>query len=165
MPTLVEIVPYDPEWPSHFSGAEAALRMTLGSIVLAIDHIGSTAIPRMSAKPIIDIDVTLLSLSAIPAASASLIEAGYEPRGNRYDADVWAFMLQSIAPKLRVYLCPPNNLSHERRMVFRDYLRHHEDAAEVYSALKKRLAEQFPYNGDRYTSEKSEFVQEVLGKS
>ncbi|MDJ1632199.1 GrpB family protein [Rhizobium rhizogenes] len=161
MPTLVEIVPYDPNWPRDFSSADTVLRKILGTSVVAVDHVGSTAIPRMSAKPIIDIDITLSSLAAVPSASRKLIDAGYEPRGNRYD-DVWAFILKSSAPKLRVYLCPPQNRTHERRVMFRDYLRHHDEAAEAYSTLKKQLAEQFPYDGDRYTAEKSMFVQEIL---
>ncbi|WP_406872311.1 GrpB family protein [Aminobacter sp. P9b] len=162
MPTLVELVPYDPNWAKHFSDAEAVLRATLGSSVVAIDHVGSTAIPGIPAKPIIDIDVTLSSLSAIPRGSAGLVNAGYEPRGNRYDDEVWAFLLKSSAPQLRVYLCPEGNRTHERRLVFREYLRHHDDAAKEYSFLKRRLAAQFSYDGDRYTSEKSQFVQGIV---
>jgi len=164
MPTLVEILPYDPDWPKYFSDAEARLRAVLGASVMALDHIGSTAIPGMSAKPIIDIDVTL-GLSGIPSASTSLVSAGYEPRGNRYDDDVWAFMLKGAAPTLRVYLCPPGNSTHERRLIFRDYLRRHNDVAEMYSVLKKRLAAQFRYDGDRYTSEKSQFVNEIVSRA
>ncbi|NTG00826.1 GrpB family protein [Agrobacterium rhizogenes] len=165
MPTLVEIAPYDPNWSRDFSSAETVLRKILGASVVAVDHVGSTAIPGMPAKPIIDIDITLSSLAAVPSASGKLIDAGYEPRGNRYDDDVWAFMLKSSAPKLRVYLCPPQNHTHERRVMFRDYLRHHNEAAEAYSTLKKQLAERFPYDGDRYTAEKSMFVQEIVDKA
>ncbi|MEF0938947.1 GrpB family protein [Rhizobium sp. BR 362] len=165
MPILVEIVPYDPNWPRHFRDAEAVLRKLLGSTVMAIDHVGSTAIPHMPAKPIIDIDITLSSLSAVPSASLCLVDAGYEARGNRYDDNVWAFLLKSSVPKLRVYLCPPQNRTHEQRLMFRDYLRQHDDVAQAYSNLKERLAERFPYDGDRYTSEKSEFVQEIVGRA
>ena len=143
MPTLVELVPYDPYWVRHFSVAEAALKTDLGPNVVAVDHIGSTAIPGMSAKPIIDIDITMSSLSVIPSASAPLVNAGYEPRGNRYNDEVWAFMSNSI-PKLRVYLCPPGNQTHERRLVFRDYRRRNDDVAKEYSFLKRRLAGTVP---------------------
>ncbi|MBB3395298.1 GrpB family protein [Rhizobium sp. BK060] len=88
MPTLVELVPYDPYWVRHFSVAEAALKTDLGPNVVAVDHIGSTAIPGMSAKPIIDIDITMSSLSVIPSARAPLVNAGYEPRGNRKNDEV-----------------------------------------------------------------------------
>lgn len=165
MPTLVEIAPYDPNWPRDFSSAETVLRLILGASVVAVDHVGSTAIPGMPAKPIIDIDITLSSLAAVPSTSGKLIDASYEPRGNRYDDDVWAFILKSSAPTLRVYLCPPQNRTHERRVMFRDYLRNHGEAAEAYSTLKKQLAARFPYDGDRYTAEKSMFVQEIVDRA
>ena len=119
----------------------------------------------MPAKPLIDIDVTLSSLAEVPEASGRLVEAGYEARGNRYDDDVWAFLLKGSAPKLRVYLCPPRNRTHERRLVFRDYLRHHDEAAEAYAILKRQLAARFADDGDRYTAEKSDFVREILAKA
>ncbi len=165
MPALVEIVPYDPEWPKRFCEAEAALRAMLGAAVVAVDHVGSTAVAGMPAKPLIDIDVTLSGLPAIPPAGARLAEAGYQPRGNRYDDDVWAFLLKGAVPGLRVYLCPPRNRTHMHRLAFRDYLRQHDDAARAYAALKVELAERFPYDGDRYTSEKSAFIAEMVERA
>lgn len=165
MPTPVEIVAYDANWPQLFRDAEARLRKLLGAGVLAVDHVGSPAIPSMPAKPIIDIDVTLSSLADIPDASRRLVEAGYEARGNRYNDDVWAFLLKGSTPKLRVYLCPPRNRTHERRLAFRDYLRHHDEAAEAYAILKAQLAARFAYDGDRYTAEKSGFIQQILAKA
>jgi GrpB-like predicted nucleotidyltransferase (UPF0157 family) len=162
MPTLVELVPYDANWMNDFCAAEVLLRTALGKCVVAVDHIGSTAVPGLAAKPILDIDITLSDLGDVPGASADLITAGFEPRGNRYDDDVWAFLLKRPAPQIRVYLCPPSNPTHERRMLFRDYLRQHDEAAIAYSALKRRLAEQFPYDGDRYTSEKSAFISGIV---
>lgn len=165
MPTLVEIIPYDPAWPACFARARATLMERLGSSVLAVDHVGSTSVPRMPAKPVIDIDITLTGLDAVPDAAALLVEAGYELRGNRYDDDMWAFVLKSAAPALRVYLCPPDNRTHGQRLLFRDYLRRNEAAAETYASLKRRLAERFPYDGDRYTAEKSTFVREIVARA
>lgn len=165
MPTQVEIVSYDQGWPRLFEEAEARLKELLGGSVVAVDHIGSTAIPNMAAKPIIDIDVTLTGLADVPPASRRLIEAGYEERGNRYNDDVWAFLLRGATPQLRVYLCPPQNRTHERRLAFRDYLRHHPAAAEAYAILKRQLAARFAEDGDRYTAEKSWFIQEILAKA
>ncbi|PIO98794.1 GrpB family protein [Pleomorphomonas carboxyditropha] len=162
MATLVEIVPYDQNWPRLFSAAESKLRQLLGSMAVGIDHIGSTSIPAMPAKPILDIDITLRGLSDVPIASAILTSAGYQPRGNRYHDDVWAFMKHDSVPKQRVYLCPPENETHMRRVIFRDYLRAHADIAEAYSSLKMQLARRFPYDGDRYTAEKSGFITEIV---
>lgn len=162
MPTLVEIVPYDPKWTDDFLATEALLREVLGGCVGAVEHIGSTAVPGLAAKPIIDVDVVVSGMGDIPGASAALINAGFEPRGNRYDDDVWAFLLKRPLPQIRVYLCPPSNQTHERRMLFRNYLRQHHDRALAYSILKRHLAEQFPYDGDRYTAEKSAFISEIV---
>ncbi|MFC0807314.1 GrpB family protein [Ensifer sp. P24N7] len=96
MPSLVELVPYDTNWLKDFSAAEALLRTTLRKCVLAVDHIGSTAVPGLAAKPMLDIDVTLSGLADIPDASANLIKAGFEPRGNRYDVNVCAFLLKRL---------------------------------------------------------------------
>ncbi|HEV7323074.1 MAG TPA: GrpB family protein [Ensifer sp.] len=165
MATLVEIVPYDPTWPGRHLEIEGTLRQLLGARVVAVDHIGSTSIPGMPAKPIIDIDVTVRGMPDIAAASASLIDAGYQPRGNRYHDDVWAFMLHGVEPKQRVYLCLPENETHRQRLVFRDYLRSHEESAKAYAALKARLAEAFRYDGDRYTAEKSNFINEIVSRA
>lgn len=162
MPSLVELVPYDTNWLKDFSAAEAWLRTTLDKCVLAVDHIGSTAVPGLAAKPMLDIDVTLSGLADIPDASANLIKAGFEPRGNRYDDNVWAFLLKRPAPQIRVYLCPPSNQTHEQRILFRNHLRQHDDVAAAYLALKNQLAAQFPYDGDRYTSGKSAFISEIV---
>ncbi|MDR6667932.1 GrpB family protein [Rhizobium sp. 1399] len=164
MPTLVELSAFDPNWTNDFSAAEVLLRATLGKYVVSVDHIGSTAVPGLAAKPIIDIDITLSSLDDVPDASAELVKRGFESRGNRYDDDVWAFLWKRRIPQLRVYLCPPSNRTHERRMLFRDYLRQHEEVATEYAVLKRRLADQFPYDGDRYTSEKSAFISEIVGR-
>lgn len=165
MPTLVEIVPYDPQWPSHFSAAAEWLREVLRDEVVAIDHIGSTAIAGMNAKPLVDIDVTLTDLEAVSAAATALVNAGFEARGNRYGDDMWAFLLKTFTPALRVYLCPPENETHRQRLLFRNHLRQHADIAEQYAELKNRLAREFPYDGDRYTAEKSEFVREVVERA
>ena len=165
MSTLVQLVPYNPDWAQQFSAAKQALEALLGPCVLAVDHIGSTAIPGMSAKPVIDIDVTVRNLADIQAASTALTSKGFEPRGNRYDDDVWAFYLKHSAPKLRVYLCPPKNRTHECRLLFRDYLRRNEEAATLYLALKTRLAGLHPCDGDRYTLEKRQFILEIVGKA
>jgi len=165
MPTLVELSAFDPNWTNDFSVAEVLLRATLGKYVVSVDHIGSTAVQGLAAKPIIDIDITLSSLDDVPDASAELIKLGFEPRGNRYDDDVWAFLWKRRMPQIRVYLCPRSNQTHERRMLFRDYLRQHEEVATEYAVLKLRLADQFPYDGDRYTSEKSAFISDIVGRA
>jgi GrpB-like predicted nucleotidyltransferase (UPF0157 family) len=165
MPERVEIVPYDAAWLGSFNEIAAALITLLGDRVLDIHHIGSTSIPGMAAKPLIDIDVIMPTAADVIDACPLMEAAGYEPRGNRYDADIFAFMKRTAAPKQRVYLCPEGHDTHHRRILFRDYLRTHPQAASDYQALKLRLAKDFEYDGDGYTAAKAAFVSDIVARA
>ncbi|MDE1994370.1 MAG: GrpB family protein [Rhizobiaceae bacterium] len=161
----VELVPYDPDWPLAFERIRFELAELLKPHVVAIDHIGSTSVLGLAAKPLIDIDMTLYSLDHITPATEILVGHGYEARGNRYDDDVWAFMLRHGTPPQRVYILPPCNETHRKRMIFRDHLRAHPETAAAYAALKQKLAAKFRDDGDRYTASKAEFVNAVLAQA
>ncbi|MFB2551158.1 GrpB family protein [Ensifer soli] len=162
MPSRVEIVAADPDWPAHFARIAADLRSLIGGSIITIDHIGSTAVPGMPAKPVIDIDVTVGTLEDIAAAGEALVATGYAPRGNRHDDGMWAFLDASATPGVRVYLFRPGNRTHQRRLVFRDRMRADPVAARAYAELKQALARAFPYDGDRYTQEKRVFIDAVV---
>lgn len=164
MPTLVEVVAYDKAWPRAFAEMSKHLMSRLGSAVIAIDHIGSTAVPGLAAKPIIDIDVTMRGPDAIAAGSAALVADGFVPRGNRYDDGVWAFAKRGALGQ-RVYLCPPFSDTHRRRLIFRDQLRRSREMADAYAALKRRLAATFSLDGDSYTAAKTQFIDEVVKRA
>ncbi|SCB25880.1 GrpB family protein [Rhizobium multihospitium] len=165
MGTAVELVPYDPCWPGDFERIREKLERLLAPYVVTIEHIGSTSIPGIAAKPLIDIDIILRGSADVPAATQILLEQNYEPRGNRYDDDVWAFMRRDGRPPERIYLCPPNNRTHVHRVIFRDYLRAHPAEAAAYAALKLELAEMHRHDGDRYTAEKRHFVDAIIEKA
>lgn len=160
----VELVPYDPQWPEAFRRIRDKLLVLLPQ-ALSIDHIGSTSISGMSAKPLIDIDIVLPGLGHIEGATDVLLAEGYEPRGNRYDDEVWAFLSRGSVPRERVYLCPTGNGTHRNRLAFRDYLIAHPQAAANYAALKRRLAAEFRMDGDRYTAHKREFVDAIVARA
>ncbi|MGO4481217.1 GrpB family protein [Rhizobium pisi] len=160
----VELVSYDPQWPQAFRNIRARLLALLPN-ALSIDHIGSTSIPGMAAKPLIDIDIVLPGLGHIEDATRVLLSQDYEPRGNRYDDEVWAFLSRGAEPAERVYLCPAGNGTHRNRLAFRDYLIAHPQAAADYAALKRRLAVEFRMDGDRYTAEKREFVDAIVARA
>jgi len=164
MPTRVEVVDYDHDWPQAFLDVSKHLSGLLGSTVIAIDHVGSTAVPGRAAKPIIDVDVTMEGAEAIAAGSAALVADGFMARGNRYDECVWAFVRQG-PPGQRVYLCPPLSVTHRRRLIFRDQLRRSPETAEAYAALKRRLSVDFAYDGDGYTAAKRRFIDAVVERS
>jgi GrpB-like predicted nucleotidyltransferase (UPF0157 family) len=92
MPQRVEIVVYDAAWPARFRQIAETLRALLQHRVVAIRHVGSTAIPGLSAKPLIDIDILMPTRGDVIDACAIMEAAGYEPRGNRYDDDIFAFV-------------------------------------------------------------------------
>ncbi|WP_163883120.1 GrpB family protein [Rhizobium laguerreae] len=160
----VELVPYDSQWPQAFRHIRDKLLALLPQ-VLSIDHIGSTSIPGMIAKPLIDIDIVLPGLEHIEDATRMLLAEGYEPRGNRYDDEVWAFLSRGSVPAERVYLCPAGNGTHRNRLAFRDYLIAHPQTAADYVALKRRLAAEFRMDGDRYTAHKRDFVDAVVARA
>ncbi|MGO7872109.1 GrpB family protein [Rhizobium leguminosarum] len=160
----VELAPYDPQWLQAFQRIRGRLLALLPQ-ALAIDHIGSTSIPGMIAKPLIDIDIVLPGLEHIEDATRLLLAEGYEPRGNRYDDEVWAFLSKGLVPAERVYLCPEGNGTHRNRLAFRDYLIAHPQAAADYAALKCRLAAEFRMDGDGYTAHKREFVDAIVARA
>jgi len=165
MSIAVELAPYDPAWPAAFERIRDKLERLLTPYVVAIEHIGSTSIPSLAAKPLVDIDIILRSSGDVPLATQLLLDQNYEPRGNRYDDDVWAFMLRDGKPPERIYLCPPNNQTHQRRVIFRDHLRSHPDDMAAYARLKLDLAEKHRRDGDRYTAEKRHFVDAIIDKA
>lgn len=160
--TPVEIVPYDPTWPESYSNIEAELRSLLYGMVQSIDHVGSTAVPSLAAKPYIDIDVVLTDVAHIGRSRILLETSGYESRGSRYGDGIWAFMIREPFPGQRVYLCPPGNTTHGKRICFRDILRQNSCLAKAYANLKQELAAKHYRDGDRYTQAKTHFIENTL---
>ncbi|MQB20140.1 GrpB family protein [Agrobacterium tumefaciens] len=117
---------------------------------------------RLVAKPYIDIDVVLKPPTHMEDGRVRMQAAGLEPRGSRHGDGVFAFMLRDPLPGLRVYLCPPNSLTHQNRLRFRDILRQNPSLANHYATLKMALAEKYKDDGDTYTRAKSDFIRETL---
>jgi GrpB-like predicted nucleotidyltransferase (UPF0157 family) len=161
----VELVPFDALWRAVFEEIANQLRISLSNCVLSIDHVGSTAIPNMLAKPFIDIDISVRDLNDIAPATDILLGLGYEPRGSRYDDDMWAFLMRNCPTGQRVYRCPPDNPTHRKRLVFRDYLIAHPNTARQYANLKMRLASAFENDGDAYTAAKGSFIEDVVARA
>lgn len=165
MATRVEIVDYDPQWPVDFERLSAVLRKRLAPMVVAIDHVGSTSVPGLAAKPVIDIDVTLEEAGHMAEAAQRLEAAGFEPRPDRYRDGMRAFLLRAAKPVARVYICLPGNETHRARMIFRNCLRANPVLAGAYARLKRDLAVRFSHDGDAYTAAKREFIEGILESS
>src|ERR1700722_3724493 len=121
-PRAIEIVEYDPRWPSIFQELSTPLWNALRQLAVAIEHVGSTAVPGLAAKPIIDIDVVIASLSDLPAAVASLAAAGYTHQGDLGIAGREAFLAPVSKAEHHLYICPVDGEELRRHCVFRDLL-------------------------------------------
>jgi GrpB-like predicted nucleotidyltransferase (UPF0157 family) len=162
MGTKVEIVSYDASWPLEFEKIRQDLQLLLPGKSLDIEHIGSTAVVGLSAKPCIDVDIILGDLTEMDFCRAALEDAGYEPRGSRYGDGVWAFLRRGALPHQRLSVCPPDSLTHTRRVLFRDRLRENSDLALQYQRLKLQLVQRYEYDGDAYTRAKTDFINTII---
>lgn len=158
----MEIVQYDEQWPKIFQTEKELISSKFGGGFLDIQHIGSTAIPLMSAKPIIDIAVLIPSLENAGKYIAPLKEMGYQFFEDRSSVER-LFFVKGEPPKFHLSLAQPEKFSYwKRQILFRDYLRQHHDLALEYEALKKCLIEKYPDGRQQYCDGKNEFVQKIL---
>lgn len=135
----VVVVPPDPNWPAQFEHVAATIRSALGEQALGIEHVGSTAVPGLAAKPIIDIDLTVTDAADEPSYLPALEAAGFtlvirEPEWEQHRALTW----QVIRTNLHVF--PAGAVEPQRHRIFRDWLRRHPDDLARYAALKDDLA-------------------------
>jgi GrpB-like predicted nucleotidyltransferase (UPF0157 family)/GNAT superfamily N-acetyltransferase len=161
------IVPYHPAWPSAFQAEADRLRDVLGPLALRIDHHGSTAVPGLAAKPIIDIQVSVVSLLPLSVYRDRLEAAGYVHVPSEDDARCPFFHRPHEWPHTHhVHVVEAGGNEERRTLVFRDYLRDHPVAVRRYEALKHSLAERFggadAESRESYARAKSEFVEEIL---
>lgn len=160
----VTMVEYDPEWPARFRELRERIAAAFGPLALAIEHVGSTSVPNMCAKPIIDLDVVVRPVD-VPAAIAAIEALGYRHEGNLGVEGREAFRWVSDFPEHHLYVCPEGSPAHERHLLIRDYLRKHPNIAREYAELKKQLAQKYRDNRTKYQAAKSEFVDAMLEKA
>jgi GrpB-like predicted nucleotidyltransferase (UPF0157 family) len=161
----IVVLDYDPAWPDLFEAVRRNLESLLAGLVLEISHIGSTAVPGLCAKPKIDVDVVLTDATAIPPGIERMKSADYTFHGNKYQDGMWAFTTGRGSHGERIYLCAPDTATHEDRLLFRDYLRAHPEAATEYGRLKRRLASETADDWDYYTGGKGPFVAEIVARA
>ena len=166
----VEIVDYDPRWPGLFDQEARRLREVLDpSLIVGLEHFGSTAIPGLAAKPIIDI---LIAVRSLADARASFVEAL-----RHLDYVYWAenpkqdrmFFVKGMPPfgarrSHHVHVTEPDG-EMWHRLAFRDYLRAHPEERGTYERLKRRLAAEHPTNREAYTEAKSGYVEAMMRKA
>ncbi|MFF2807125.1 GrpB family protein [Streptomyces sp. NPDC058000] len=161
----VQIVEYDPRWPMIFGRLAAVIRDGLGPLVLRIEHVGSTAVPGLPAKPIVDMDA-VIPVGAAPAeAIAALRPLGYTHEGDLGIAGREAFTSPEGAPAHHLYVCAADSPELARHLAFRDFLRAHPESARRYGELKWELAARHRDDRSAYTVGKSVFIENALAEA
>ncbi len=164
MPSRILIVEYDPQWPELFAREAGGIRSALGDRALRIEHVGSTSVPGLAAKPVIDLLLAVAD-SAQEEAYAPLLEAaGYglqirEPGWNEHrlfkgpDTDINLHVFSSTCPEI------------ERMLLFRDWLRGHAADRDLYARAKRALARKEWREVQEYADAKTEVVAEIMGRA
>jgi GrpB-like predicted nucleotidyltransferase (UPF0157 family) len=165
--TVAELVPYDPNWPSLFEAEADRLRAALGSLAVRIDHHGSTAVPGLAAKPVIDIQVSVGQLHPLAPYAMPLETLGYIHLPHPDDAFCPFFHRPSRWPHTHhVHVVQAGGAEERRTLAFRDYLRQHDDAAAEYAQLKRRLLAALNPRDDQareaYAIGKTAFVERIV---
>ena len=165
---MITIVPYDEGWPSAFKSEAKLIRSALGPLALRVEHVGSTSIPGIAAKPVIDIQVSVPTLEPISTYIQLLSPLGYT-RIVLGDFDlIYPFFQKpdSLPGTHHVHLCVEGSDLEWKHIAFRDYLRSHPEVAAEYVALKYKLAAENHgttlESQERYSLSKSDFVTAVL---
>ncbi len=162
----VEIAAYDSAWPAAYEREGAQITGALGDLVAAIEHIGSTAVPGLGAKPIIDIMVGVRHVVDGERCVAPLEGLGYFHKGLD-DIPGHRYFRKPVNGKRthQIHMVEVGGEFWERHLLFRDYLRTHPDAAHDYFELKLRLAERYRHDRVGYNEAKTEFIESALRKA
>lgn len=161
----IEVVEYSPHWPIAFEAVAATLRDALvGVPVVSIEHVGSTAVPGLAAKPILDIDV-IVTAEHLSATVAALATIGYQPRGDLGVGGREALSSPDSIPRRHVYVCVEGTLHLRNHLAVCRVLRERPDLRDRYAAVKRQLAAIDDMDMGRYLAGKSAILHEVLSHS
>ena len=157
------VQPYDEMWKQDFINISNEIRDVLGELALRIEHVGSTSVPGLSAKPVIDIDVVIRDDSMLEEVVSRLAKIGYQHEGNLGIAGREAFGYEGKEhlKEHHLYVCPEDSPELKRHVAFRDYLRSHPDAVREYSRIKEEAASLYPYEIDQYIGHKSPVIEKI----
>jgi GrpB-like predicted nucleotidyltransferase (UPF0157 family) len=166
----IVIAPYDPAWPRAFEAEAFRIRSALGPLALRIEHNGSTSVPGLAAKPIIDIQVSVASLTPIEAYRAPLHAIGYFHEPQADDAFCPFFRRPREWPHTHhVHVVEAGGSEERRTLAFRDYLRKSDGAAREYERLKRQLAAMIPgasaAERETYVNGKSHFIEAAISQA
>jgi GrpB-like predicted nucleotidyltransferase (UPF0157 family) len=160
---LIVLVPYDPRWCSDFEQESASVRAALGDLLMALHHIGSTAIPGIVAKPVVDMLAVVTDVVLLDTRAHLLEDLGYEAMGE-FGIEGRRYFRKNSKEGARthqIHAFAGGAPEIDRHLAFRDYLRGHPDEAQQYENLKLELARHFITDTASYTDGKTEFIREI----
>ena len=159
----VVVVPYDKAWREDFEKIKKEIESAVDDLIVAIEHVGSTAVEGMSAKPCIDIDVIIEDYSIFDAVVSGLETIGYIHEGNLgiKDREAFKYNDKQHLKNHHLYVCPRNSEELHRHLTFRDFLKNNPEAVKKYSLTKEKSAKMFPNDIDKYIEYKSPCIEEL----
>jgi len=165
----VAIADYDPQWPRLYEEERRRILEVVGDIIVRIEHIGSTAVPNLGAKPTIDLMAAVNRLSAAEKCFEPLQRIGFEYQsGHEASFPERRFFRKGDPPKEQHYHLHMVELASDfwkRHLLFRDYLRTHPEVAQEYCEFKKRLASKHGLDREGYTNAKTSFIESIVTKA
>jgi GrpB-like predicted nucleotidyltransferase (UPF0157 family) len=162
----VIVKPWNPRWASHYNGEAERLRRIFGPVLVSVEHIGSTSVPGLAAKPIIDILVTATSLEEVERLTPMIEREGYASKGEQGVPGRRYFRKGSnLRHTHHVHVYRHGDSRYQAELLFRDFLRAHPERAREYQELKQRLAILFRRDPGAYTEGKTDFIKQVLAEA
>lgn len=159
------VVDYDERWIGAFQAVRAHLWPAVESFVVRVEHVGSTAVPGLAAKPVIDVDVVVPDAETVPRAIAALEALGHKHRGDQGIPGREAFSSLPGLPEHHLYVVILDSPPHRDHVDLRDYLRTHPEQAQRYGAEKRRLAHLLATEREAYIDGKAWLVRELLAEA
>ena len=159
----VVVVPYEEAWKTAFEKIKNEIEAEIGDLVLGIEHVGSTSVEGMSAKPCIDMDVIIKDYSVFDEIVGKLGAIGYIHEGDLgiRNREAFKYTNKQHLMKHHLYVCPQDSEELHRHIIFRDFLRQNIEAVKEYSSVKEKAAELYPNDIDQYIAYKSPCIEEL----
>ena len=161
--TKVIVLPYDKKWKSDFEAIRKEIIAAIGDLIIGIEHVGSTSVEGLSAKPCIDIDVVIKDYSVFNTIASKLEAIGYIYEGNLgiEGREAFKYFNKPHLQTHHLYVCPQQSKELHRHLTFRDFLRSNPEAVKKYGAVKEKAAQLFPDDIEKYIEYKSPCIEEL----
>ena len=158
----IKVLPHNPYWKEEFKRIESELLIHIGDVVVTIEHVGSTSVEGLHAKPIIDIDIVIEN-NMFLIVKQKLKEIGYEHVGDLgiKDREAFSYTNKEHLMEHHLYVCDENSSELKRHITFRDYLRKNANERERYGKIKIEMAKKFPHDIDQYLLGKQSVILDI----